>query len=154
MKPERMIPEAEARQILKDCSLGTLSLVTPEGLPYGVPVNYLYDEDANALYFHCALEGKKMDCLLANPRVSFSVYKNPVIVQERFTTHYDSALVTGTAQVISDPGEKRAALIAFSMALAPKGAYRLTEVADRSLHAVAMVKIRIEKAEGKRNRDV
>ena len=154
MKPERMTTDAQAREVLKTCNLGTLSLTTPDGLPYGVPVNYQYDEAANALYFHCALKGKKMDCMKAHPEVSFSVYKDPVIVEDRFTTHYDSAIVTGWAEVLNDPQEKRAALTAFSMALAPKGAYRLEEVIGKYLYAVAVVKITIESVEGKRNRDV
>ena len=153
MKPERMTTEAAARDILKSCNLGTLSLVTPDGLPYGVPINYYYDEAANALYLHCALKGKKIDCLQSHPEVSFSVYKNPVIIQERFTTHYDSAIVTGRAEIMADSEEKRGALITFSMALAPDGAYRLAEVVDKYWKAVAIIKIQIDKIEGKRNRD-
>lgn len=153
MKPERMTTEAAARDILKSCNLGTLSLVTPEGLPYGVPINYYYDESKNALYLHCALKGKKIDCLLIHPEVSLSVYKNPVIIEERFTTHYDSAIVTGRAKLLAEPEEIRAALTALSMALAPSGAYRLAEVIDKYWKAVAMIKISIDKIEGKRNRD-
>ena len=153
MKPERMTTEAAAREVLKSCNLGTLSLVTPEGLPYGVPINYYYDEGENLIYLHCALKGKKLDCLHAHPEVSFSVYKNPVIIQERFTTHYDSAIVTGHAEIIADPAQKRATLLAFSSALCPDGAYRLAEVVDKYWQAVTMLKIVIEKIEGKRNRD-
>ena len=153
MKPERMTTEAAAREILQSCNLGTLSLITPDGAPYGVPINYYYDESANALYLHCALKGKKMDCLQSRPEVSFSVYTNPVIIEEKFTTHYDSAIVTGHAEIMTDTEEKRAALTAFSMALAPSGAYRLKEVVDKYWKAVAMIKINIAKIEGKRNRD-
>ncbi len=153
MKPERMITEAAAREILKSCNLGTLSLITPDGLPYGVPINYYYDEPANALYLHCAPKGKKLDCLQIHPEVSFSVYKNPVIIEERFTTHYDSAIITGRAEIMADSEEKRAALTVFSMALAPGGAYRLKEVIDKYWKAVTMIKIIIDKIEGKRNRD-
>jgi len=153
MKPERMTSEAAARDILKSCNLGTLSLVTPEGLPYGVPINYFYDESANALYLHCALKGKKIDCLKSHPEISFSVFKNPVIIEERFTTHYDSAIVTGQAELISEPEEKRASLTTLSMALAPCGAHRLAEVIDKQWKSVAIIKISIDQIEGKRNRD-
>jgi nitroimidazol reductase NimA-like FMN-containing flavoprotein (pyridoxamine 5'-phosphate oxidase superfamily) len=128
-------------------------MVTPEGLPYGVPINYYYDENANAIYLHCALKGKKIDCLQSHPEVSFSVYKNPVIIEERFTTHYDSVIVTGRAQMLAGPEERLAALTALSMALAPGGAYRLAEVFDKCLKTVAIIRISIEKIEGKRNRD-
>ncbi len=153
MKPERMTTEAAARDILKSCNLGTLSMITPEGLPYGVPINYYYDEAANALYLHCALKGKKIECLQSHPEVSFSVYKNPVIIEERFTTHYDSAIVTGRAEMLTEPEERRGALTALSMALAPNGAHRLAEVVDKYWNAVSMIKIPIVKIEGKRNRD-
>ena len=153
MKPERMTTEAGARDILKSCNLGTMSMGTPEGLPYGVPINYYYDENSNALYLHCALKGKKIDCLLSHPEVSFSVYNHPVIIEERFTTHYDSVIVTGQAQMLEDPEERRAALTALSMALAPGGAHRLQEVIDKYWKAVTMIKIPIGKIEGKRNRD-
>jgi nitroimidazol reductase NimA-like FMN-containing flavoprotein (pyridoxamine 5'-phosphate oxidase superfamily) len=128
-------------------------MVTPDGLPYGVPVNYYYDEPANALYFHCALKGKKIDCLQSHPEVSFSVYKNPVIIEERFTTHYDSVIVTGHAEMLTEPEERRAALTTLTMALAPSGVNRLQEVIDKYWKAVAMIRITIEKIEGKRNRD-
>jgi nitroimidazol reductase NimA-like FMN-containing flavoprotein (pyridoxamine 5'-phosphate oxidase superfamily) len=153
MKPDRMTTEVAARDILKSCNLGTLSMVTPDGLPYGVPINYYFDEDVNVLYLHCALKGKKIDCLSSHPEVSFSVYKNPVIIEERFTTHYDSVIITGHAEILTEPEERRAALTALSMALAPNGAQRLQEVIDKYWKAVAMIKIDIEKIEGKRNRD-
>lgn len=153
MKPDRMTTESVARDTLKSCNLGTLSLITPEGLPYGVPINYYYDEKVNAIYLHCALKGKKMDCLLSHPEVSFSVYKNPVIIEERFTTHYDSVIITGHAQMLAEPEERRSALTALSTALAPGGAHRLQEVIDKYWKAVAMIKISIDKIEGKRNRD-
>ena len=153
MRPDRMTTEAEAREILKSCNLGTLSLVTPHGLPYGVPINYYYDEAANALYLHCAPSGKKLDCLTSHPEVSFCVYKDPVIIEEKFTTHYDSAIVTGWGEILTNPQEKRDALTAFSMALAPSGAHRLEEVIDKYWNAVALIKITIEKIEGKSNQD-
>ncbi len=153
MKSNRMILETDAREILKTCNIGTLSLITPEGLPYGIPINYHYNEDKNLIYMHCALKGIKLDCISAHPEVSFSVYKNPVIIEERFTTHYESAIVTGHAEIIADPIEKRTALIEFSSAICPDGAYRLEEVVDKYWHAVTMLKIVITRIEGKRNRD-
>lgn len=155
MKPERMTSEEAAREVLKACTWGSLSMVTPEGMPYGVPINYYYDEAANALYFHCSTEGKKMECLTAKPEVSFCVVKDPVIVEEKFTTHYDTALVTGWAEVVTDPDEWRSSLTALCTALCPKGAYRLESVIDKYADKgiLAMVKITIESVEGKRNRD-
>jgi len=44
-----------------------------ENEPYVVPLSPGYDAQANALYFHTAREGRKIDCIEANPRVCFEV---------------------------------------------------------------------------------
>jgi uncharacterized protein len=37
--------------------------------PYAVPLSHVYDAEENAVYFHCAAIGKKMEILRKNPRV-------------------------------------------------------------------------------------
>ena len=41
------------------------------GKPYCVPLSYVRIE--NAIYFHCAIVGRKMDCIANSPLVSFLV---------------------------------------------------------------------------------
>lgn len=49
----------------------TVSMVRPDGTPYGLPLS-LVRKDSKIFYFHCAAEGEKLDCLRANPTVSLS----------------------------------------------------------------------------------
>ena len=56
-------------EILENGTSGTLALIDEEGLPYAVPLSYVYC--GGKLYFHCAREGHKIDAIRANPAASF-----------------------------------------------------------------------------------
>ncbi len=70
MKPNRKMSKADAVQLLKDGKYGVLSLSTLEGIPYGVPINYFYIQEDNAIYFHCFVKGHKLDVIKQNNKVS------------------------------------------------------------------------------------
>ena len=55
-RAERMVSQGEARRLLDSSSYGVLSLVSPDGQPYGVPVNHVYVPQDNAVYIHCRLQ--------------------------------------------------------------------------------------------------
>jgi nitroimidazol reductase NimA-like FMN-containing flavoprotein (pyridoxamine 5'-phosphate oxidase superfamily) len=42
-----------------------------DGEPYAIPISYGYD--GHSIYIHTANEGRKIDCIGANPRVCFQV---------------------------------------------------------------------------------
>jgi nitroimidazol reductase NimA-like FMN-containing flavoprotein (pyridoxamine 5'-phosphate oxidase superfamily) len=94
-RADRAISEEQAIEILQKGEYGILSTISPDGQPYGVPVSYAYSE--NALYFHCAVEGHKLDNLAFNPRVSFCVVGATEVLPEQFGTRYESAIVFGKA---------------------------------------------------------
>ncbi len=150
--PNRAISTEEALAILKAGSHGVLSTASAQGEPYGVPVNYCYSESENCIFFHCARKGKKLDNLSQNPRVSFMVIGQQAVVPERFITHYDSALVTGRATVVTDRDEIVEKLIALCEQFAP-GQGRRDAVIEKYLPAVAIVKVTVDAITGKRNHD-
>ena len=106
-RKDRQVTEAEALSLLEQGEYGVVSTVSVDGEPYGVPVNYCC-HDGN-IFFHCALEGKKLDNIRSNPRVSFCVVGNTEILPAEFGTRYESCIVQGTATESFDE-EKRAAL--------------------------------------------
>lgn len=67
-KKDRAIDITEALEILNKGEYGILSIITNEGYPYGVPLNYVYID--NCIYFHCAIEGQKLDSIKSNNKVS------------------------------------------------------------------------------------
>jgi len=94
-RPERGTTEAEARELLERGEYGILSTCDPDGQPYGIPLSYCVID--NAIYFHCALAGHKLDNLAANNHVSFCVVGNTEVLPDKFATRYESVIVTGIA---------------------------------------------------------
>ena len=104
---KKVLSEEEARHILKAGRYGVLSMLSPENVPYGVPLNYYYDDAENALFFHCALSGRKLNCIAAHNRVCFTVVTHAEIDAPRLTTNYESVIVIGTAELVTDMEEKK-----------------------------------------------
>lgn len=109
-RQDREITNAESITILENCSYGILSTINKNGYPYGVPVNYVYINQA--IYFHSALEGSKLDNIRENSKVAFCVVGETCVLPEKFSTEYESVILFGTAIEVFDE-EKNAALLAF-----------------------------------------
>ncbi len=107
-RAERAIPDDETKEILQVGEYGILSTVSADGQPYGVPVSYAYTGEA--IYFHCAPEGHKLDNLSSNNRVSFCVVGKTQVLPDKFATNYESVIVFGTAHEVVDE-EKHAGLL-------------------------------------------
>ncbi|MCE1226124.1 MAG: pyridoxamine 5'-phosphate oxidase family protein [Geobacteraceae bacterium] len=92
-RKDREIAETEARMLLERGEYGVLSTSAADGQPYGVPLSYALLD--TAIYFHCALEGHKLDNLAANNRASFCVVGATEVLPEKFSTRYASVIVSG-----------------------------------------------------------
>lgn len=108
-KKERSINISEAMEILNEGQYGVLSVITNEGYPYGVPINYVYMD--NCIYFHCAIEGYKLDSIKLNNNVSFSVVGKTELLPNKFSIKYESVIIFGKAFEVFDE-EKITALSA------------------------------------------
>ena len=104
---DRQMSEAEAKELLGRGEYGVLALIDEEGRPYGVPLNYVYAKDA--VYVHCALQGKKLSAIAANPQACFTVVGNTQVLPDKFATNYESVMVFGPAAIV-EAAEKEAAL--------------------------------------------
>ena len=62
---------AFALEVLDKAPYVTVSFTRPDGTPYGVPLS-LARTNEKTFYFHCAMEGDKLDCIAANPTVALS----------------------------------------------------------------------------------
>ena len=99
--------------LLRSCR--TLQLGLWDGRePYVVTVNFGYED--GAVYFHSALEGRKMDCIRANGLVSFVAVAESELIREDlpcgFTTHYKSVSGFGHGEILDDPADTAAGLAA------------------------------------------
>ena len=106
-RSDRAVEEEDALDILKQGEYGVLSTVGPDNQPYGVPVNYCVIDDS--IYFHCAIEGRKIDNFTHNPKVSFCVIGNTCVLPSKFGTEYESTIVFGLLSEVFN-NEKQKAL--------------------------------------------
>jgi nitroimidazol reductase NimA-like FMN-containing flavoprotein (pyridoxamine 5'-phosphate oxidase superfamily) len=131
---------------------GVLSMWDGEE-PYGVPVNYVYSQSDGAIFFHCAKEGRKLDIINFNNKVSFAVVSRERIIPERFTTLYESIIVSGKASVVEDEDEKLKRLIQLCEALTPENIDGRDPYIKKYLSETTVIRIDIENISGKRNID-
>lgn len=73
-----------ALEVLRDCEYATLATVNEDGTPYCIPISPVLVD--GCIYFHCALEGKKLDNINQNPNVCVSCVRHTKLVPEKFTT--------------------------------------------------------------------
>ena len=95
-RQDRLMDEAKALKLLENGEYGVLSMVS-DGGGYGIPVNYVWD-GKNSVYIHCAPEGRKLEALKDNNKVSLCIIGEVNLLPNKFTTEYESALFFGTAQ--------------------------------------------------------
>lgn len=116
-RADRAISENEVIYILQNGEYGILSTVSANGQPYGVPLNYTYS--ANVIYFHCALEGHKIENIKQNNKVSFCVVGKTEVLPSEFATRYESVIVFGEIFEITGD-EKHKALLELIKKYSPK----------------------------------
>ncbi len=99
-RKDRVITEEEAMALLSRAEYGVLSTVSENGKPYGVPLNFCIID--HCIYFHCAVEGRKIDNIKQNKFVSFCTVGNTEILPDQFGTKYESAIVSGEVEEVFD----------------------------------------------------
>jgi len=105
-RKDHAITEEEAIALLKKAEYGVLSTVTENGKPYGVPLNFCIID--HCIYFHCAVEGQKIDNIKQNKSVSFCAVGNTEILPDKFGTKYESVIVSGEIEEVFDVNKQLA----------------------------------------------
>ncbi len=106
-KKEQEITDGdELRANLREAHYVTMAMCMDDE-PYLVTISHGYDDERNAIYFHCAQEGKKVDILRSNPVVWGEAvlergYDGPKCHQDYATTQF-----RGTVCFPEDIEEKR-----------------------------------------------
>jgi len=109
-RTEREVLDVEfMHRVLRDAQEIYLAL-NCEDAPYVIPVNHLLHNDC--IFFHCALEGRKLDLLQRDPRIGFTAAVDIRI--EGTTTRYRSVCGSGIATLVADPDLRREVLKAFA----------------------------------------
>lgn len=101
-------------ELLNASPVGRLGTVGRDGWPMIKPLNFAWHE--GRIYFHCALEGEKLDDIRYDERVCFEadlpiayvkgIPENPC----RAEYLYRSVIIRGRARLVTEPAEKVLAL--------------------------------------------
>lgn len=102
-RKDKMLTKEEMLEIMKTAEYGVLSTVGEDGWPYGVPVNFVYDNEK--IYFHAALTGQKLENFSFNNKVSFCVVKDVELIPEDFSTRFKSVIAFGEVSEVPEEGK-------------------------------------------------
>lgn len=136
--------------VLRACEYGTLATVNPDGTPYCIPISPVLVGET--LYFHCALEGKKLDNLLNCDQVCLSCVSDTKLVPEKFSTEFDSAVVRGRGSLVLDEEEKIMALRGLCEKYASSNMQAFEKAIVASIARTGVCKITIDELSGKSKR--
>jgi len=92
-------------KILKGGKYTVISMCK-ENEVYLVTLSYGYDESKNALYFHCAKEGQKIDFIKSNPFVCGTVIEDNGY-KDGCSQAYRSVVFRGKMIIVEDLQEKK-----------------------------------------------
>ncbi len=139
-------------ELMDRCSHGVVAVSTDEGAPYCLPLSLV--RVGHSLYFHGALEGRKLDLMRKHPQVCVTfvgedtpAFRSP----DYYTTYFQSVIATGFAAEVTDREEKIMALRVLCARLTPA---ELTEERFRlaiqnSLDHTAVWRIDLQEISGK-----
>jgi len=145
---------AEMKAILAGAKYVTVAMCRDDE-PYLVTLSHGYDEKRNAIYFHCAREGKKIEVLSANNRV----WGQAIMDRGYVDGHCDHLFATvqfhGRVSFVEDAAEKRHALAVMIRQLeSDPGKVMGHQVNDASVAKVHIGRIDLDFLSGKRSEKV
>ena len=149
-RKDRKLDEQVAVSLLEHCEYAVLSTIGEDGNPYGISISPVLE--GKNLYFHCALEGTKLQNIRNHPAVCITCVGETRLVPEKFTTEYQSAIAFGTASMVEDEEEKVRILYLLCQKYAASNLDAFDREVKRSLHRTGICKIAITEwsAKGKR----
>ena len=104
---KQQIPPEECARVLEEQPRGVLSVLGDNGYPYGIPMDHWYCEAENALYFHCAKTGHKLDAIAACDKASYCVMDEGYRKDGEWALNIRSVIVFGRIGIVEDEEKKR-----------------------------------------------
>lgn len=139
--------DEETISLIESQRFAVLSLTDRDGLPYGVPLDYICRD--NCLYFHGAKEGRKIDSMKANPIGCAVILGDTSVIPEKFGRRYTSAIVEGPIELIDDPDLKRRVMTWVVETNSPDNLEKGKAIIEKMLDRVLIYKMHMETVSGK-----
>lgn len=142
------VSRQECGRVLQEAKRGVLSVLGDDGYPYGVPVNFYYDPENDAVYFHGAKEGHKIDAIKACSKVCFTAWDEGVQKDGDWAFYVTSVVIMGQAEHVEDPAEALRALTALTRKYYPTEEEAQHEI-EKDGHRAYMIVLHPEHMTGK-----
>ena len=141
----------ELKAILAKTQYVTVAMCS-DNEPYLVTLSHGYDEERNAIYFHCAFAGKKIEILKANDRVWGQALVDRGYVQGKCDHLFSTVQFSGRVRFVEDAEEKRHALAVMIRRLEQEpDKVMAAKVTDARMATTNIGRIDIEFLSGKRS---
>lgn len=159
-------------EVIDRADYGVVSMIDEDNEPYGIPLSIV--RDGNNLYFHSALDGKKVKVFEKNSKVSVTFVgqvKVPEIfskeeldemsqdksmagalISKVFTTEYESAIVKGKVKLVEDAEEKLKSIKLICEKYTPTKMNYFNLAIESGLQIVNIYKIEIDEVKAKRKK--
>lgn len=138
-----------ALEVVDTCDYAVLATANADGTPYCVPVTIVRDKEA--LYFHGAPAGQKIENLTARPQVSMTCVSRAITRQQTYSVDYASAILTGVASLVTEKEEKAQALRLLCRRHTPDAMDGVEQYIAAGIERTAVVRIAITSITGKAN---
>ena len=99
---KQRLEKDEIADILNNEKRGVLSVCGENGYPYGLPMNFWYNEKNGFIYFHSGKKGHKIDAINKDNRVSFCVYNEGYKKDGEWALNISSVIVFGRIYEVRD----------------------------------------------------
>jgi len=140
----------EILEIINKCDVCRLALFDEE-YPYIIPMNFgfEYQNQRIIIYLHCANEGKKLELIYKNKKVSFEMDCSHKLIQGNkpcdCTMEYESVIGNGIIEIMKDNKEE-----ALTALMKHYSKVEIFTFSDKMLLATTTLKITVEKITAKR----
>ena len=147
-RKRQLLSREDCDRILAEGTSGVLALSGDEDYPYAVPISYVYDREK--IFFHSAKSGHKLDAINRNPKASFCVISQDLIVPEEYTTYFRSVIAFGRIRILEEDSEKRAAIEKLAAKYSPgETAENRSQTIEREWNPLCMLEMTIDHLTGK-----
>lgn len=149
-RKDRLTDDGAAWKLLSAGEYGFLAMHGLNGYAYGIPINFVLCGES--IYFHCAPQGYKLDCLRSDDRVSFCVVGPTRVIPDQFSTAYESAMAFGRIRLGLSEQERLRALDLLVEKYCPGFAEKSKTYIARSFPRTEIMRLDIEHVSGKAKR--
>ena len=148
-RKDRQRDAAFAWQVMREAPYATLSPADGAGRPYAVPVSQAADEEAGAIYFHCALAGEKYEIFKDGCEAAMSAVSHAEIIPNEYTVAYASAVVRGRLEVVTSEEERMHAMEVLCRRFDPAAGEKFMDCMKNAGARTCVARLTVEEITGK-----